>query len=67
MFNEKDVVVVIKADVELELGKVLMVKSKLGFDGSQNWYLLTDGGRDYLVHGSKVSMSVPFNVEEASV
>ena len=64
MFKEKDVVVVIKADAVLELGLVLMVKAKLGFDGQEYWYMLTDGGRDYLVHGSKVSMSVPYLEEE---
>lgn len=64
MFNVKDVVVVIKATEELDAGKMLKVKEVLGFDGIENWYTLTDGGRDYLVYGNKVSLSVPFNVAE---
>lgn len=63
MFKTKDVVVVFKATEELDAGKVLKVKEVLGFDGTENWYTLTDGGRDYIVHGSKVSLSVPFNLE----
>lgn len=64
MFKEKDVVVVVKVTEELDAGKMLKVKEVLGFDGTDYWYTLTDGGRDYLVHGSKVSMSVPYNTEE---
>lgn len=60
MYKSKDVVVVIKPTAELTIGTVLMVKDKLGFDGQDYWYVLTNGARDYLIHGGHVNMSVPY-------
>lgn len=61
----KDVVVVVEATAELQLGKVLLVKEVLGSDSFDSWYLLTDGGRDYIVYGKNVRLSVDYNVSEA--
>jgi hypothetical protein len=60
----KDIVVVIKATDEVSAGKVLLVKEVLGSDSFDSWYLLTDGGRDYLVYGKNVTLSVDYNITE---
>ena len=60
----KDIVVVTTATEDLVVGKVLMVKEVLGSDSYDSWYLLTDGGRDYIVYGKKVTLSVDYNVSE---
>lgn len=61
----KDIVVVIEATAELQSGKVLLVKEALGSDSFDSWYLLTDGGRDYIVYGKNIKLSVDYNVSEA--
>lgn len=61
----KDIVVVIEATAELQIGKVLLVKEVLGSDSFDSWYLLTDGGRDYIVYGKNIKLSVDYNVSEA--
>lgn len=61
----KDIVVVTKATDEVPAGKVLLVKEVLGSDSFDSWYLLTDGGRDYLVYGKNVALSVDYNVAES--
>lgn len=60
----KDIVVVTKATDELVVGKVLLVKEALGSDSFDSWYMLTDGGRDYIVYGKNVTLSVDYNVVE---
>ncbi len=61
----KDIVVIVDATAELQVGKVLLVKEVLGSDSFDSWYLLTDGGRDYIVYGKNVKLSVDYNVSEA--
>lgn len=61
----KDIVVIVDATAELQVGKVLLVKEVLGSDSFDSWYLLTDGGRDYIVYGKNVRLSVDYNVSEA--
>lgn len=61
----KDIVVVVEATAELQIGKVLLVKEVLGSDSFDSWYLLTDGGRDYIVYGKNIKLSVDYNVSEA--
>ena len=60
----KDIVVVVTATQELQVGKVLVVSEVLGSDGTASWYRLTDGARDYIVYGPNVALSVNYNVEE---
>lgn len=62
--KEKDIVVVIKATEEVGAGKMLLVKEVLGSDSFDSWYLLTDGGRDYLVYGKNITLSVDYNVQK---
>lgn len=61
----KDIVVIVDATAELQIGKVLLVKEVLGSDSFDSWYLLTDGGRDYIVYGKNLKLSVDYNVSEA--
>lgn len=61
----KDIVVIVDATAELQVGKVLLVKEVLGSDSFDSWYLLTDGGRDYIVYGKNVKLSVDYNVSGA--
>lgn len=61
----KDIVVIVDATAELQVGKVLLVKEVLGSDSFDSWYLLTDGGRDYIVYGKNLKLSVDYNVSEA--
>lgn len=60
----KDIVVIVDATAELQTGKVLLVKEVLGSDSFDSWYLLTDGGRDYIVYGKNIRLSVDYNVSE---
>lgn len=59
----KDIVTVTSATSEVSLGKILYVKEVLGKDSVTQWYLFTDGNRDYILSGNGVALSVEYNVE----
>lgn len=58
----KDLVIVTTSTSDVAAGKVLMVKDVLGSDSFASWYVLTDGGRDYIVYGTNITLSVEYNV-----
>lgn len=58
----KDIVIVTTSTPEVTAGKVLLVKEVLGSDSFASWYVLTDGGRDYIVYGTNITLSVEYNV-----
>ncbi len=60
--KSKDIVVVTKATEEVSVGKVLLVKEALGSDSFDNWYLLTDGARDYIIYGKNITLTVDYNI-----
>lgn len=63
----KDIVVVTQGTAEVAIGKLLIVKEVLGSDSFDNWYLFSDGARDYILYGKSVALSVDYNVMEEVV